>query len=148
MDEIFESIRSAGFRLTGPREAIIQVLREAEDWQTPEEIHARARHHCASLGLVTVYRTLSMLSEMGYVRRIHLEHGCHGYVRTELVHGHHVVCRNCRQAVEFSGMQEFSFLIERISDSTGYLVQEHMLELLGLCPDCQGQDFRSQLEGK
>ena len=137
MDEILENIRSAGFRLTEPRKAIIQVLSEAEDWQTPDEIHTRARAYCTSLGLVTVYRTLAMLSEMGYVRRIHLEHGCHGYVRTELVHGHHIVCRNCRQAVEFPGLQEVSFLIQRISDSTGYLVQEHMLELLGLCPECQ-----------
>jgi Fe2+ or Zn2+ uptake regulation protein len=137
VDEILETIRSAGFRLTEPRKAIIQVLSEAEDWQTPDEIHARARAYCASLGLVTVYRTLAMLSEMGYVRRIHLEHGCHGYVRTELDHGHHIVCRNCHQTVEFPGLQEVSFLIERISDTTGYLVQEHMLELLGLCPDCQ-----------
>jgi len=137
VDEILENIRSAGYRLTEPRKAILQVLSEAEDWQTPDEIHARARVYCTSLGLVTVYRTLAMLSEMGYVRRIHLEHGCHGYVRTELVHGHHIVCRNCRQTVEFPGLQEVSFLIQRISDSTGYLVQEHMLELLGLCPECQ-----------
>lgn len=141
MHEIFDHIRSAGMRLTVPRRAIIQVLNEAQDWQRPEEIHMRARLLCPSLGLVTVYRTLAMLSEMGFVRKIHLEHGCHGYVRTELVHGHHIVCRNCRQAVEFPGLQEVSFLIERISDSTGYLVQEHMLELLGLCPACQGQDL-------
>jgi Fe2+ or Zn2+ uptake regulation protein len=137
VDEIFESIRLAGFRLTTPRQAIIQVLAETDDWQTPEEIHARARKRYPSLGLVTVYRTMSLLSEMGYVRRIHLEHGCHGYVRTEMVHGHHVVCRNCRQAVEIPGIQEFSFLIERIADTTGYLVQDHLLELLGLCPECQ-----------
>ena len=127
MDEIFESIRSSGFRLTAPRQAIVQVLDETEDWQTPEEIRSRARKRYPSLGLVTVYRTLSLLSEMGYVRRIHLEHGCHGYVRTELVHGHHVVCQNCRQVVEFPGMQEFSSLIDRIADSTGYLVQDHIL---------------------
>lgn len=100
----------------------------------------RARKRNPSLGLVTVYRTLSLLSEIGFVRRIHLEHGCHGYVRSEFVHGYHVVCRNCRQAVEFPGMQEFSFLIDRIAKSTGYLVQDHMLELLGLCPDCQEED--------
>jgi Fe2+ or Zn2+ uptake regulation protein len=137
MKEIVDSIRAAGMRLTAPRQAIIQVLVEAEDWQTPEEIHLRACKLYPSLGLVTVYRTLSLLSDLGFVRRIHLEQGCHGYVRTELGHGHHVVCRNCRQTVEFPGLKEFSFLIERISDSTGYLVQEHMLELLGLCPECQ-----------
>ncbi len=137
MDEIYGTLRKAGFRLTAPRQAIIQTILSAEGWQRPEDILSRSRDRCPSLGLVTVYRTLSLLSELGYVRRVHLEHGCHGYVRTELTHGHHVLCRNCHQAVEFEGMEVFSSIIEQVSNKTGYLIEDHMIELLGLCPDCQ-----------
>jgi Fur family ferric uptake transcriptional regulator len=139
LDEIFKTLRSSGFRLTAPREAIIQTIVEADSWQRPEEILNLARTRCPSLGLVTVYRTLSLLSELGCVRRVHLEHGCHGYIRTELAHGHHVLCRNCHQAVEFEGMETFTTIIEKVSTQTGYLIEDHMIELLGLCPDCQGQ---------
>jgi Fur family ferric uptake transcriptional regulator len=137
MDQIYEVIRSAGFRLTAPRQAIIQTIVAADGWQSPEDILAHSRIHYPSLGLVTVYRTLSLLSELGYVRRVHLQQGCHGYVRTELTHGHHVFCRNCHQAVEFEGMEAFSSIIEQVSTKTGYVIQDHMIELLGLCPDCQ-----------
>lgn len=137
MEKIIQTLRSAGYRWTAPREAIIQVMLEADNWQTPEEILNRSRTYCPSLGLVTVYRTLSLLSELGCVRRVHLEHGCHGYIRTELAHGHHVLCRNCHQAVEFEGMEAFTSIIKQVSTQTGYLIEDHMIELLGLCPDCQ-----------
>lgn len=137
MEEIVEALRSEGFRMTAPRRAIIQTIIEADSWQSPEEIHYRSRSCCPSLGLVTVYRTLALLSELGYVRRVHLEHGCHGYIRTELAHGHHVLCRNCHQAVEFEGMDAFTSIIEQVSTQTGYLIEDHMIELLGLCPACQ-----------
>ena len=137
MEDINVALRSAGFRLTAPRTAIIQTIIEADGWQRPEEILDLARIRCPSLGLVTVYRTLALLSELGYVRRVHLEHGCHGYIRSGLAHGHHVLCRNCHQAVEFEGMEAFSFIIEQVSNQTGYLIEDHMIELLGLCPDCQ-----------
>ena len=137
MDEIYTKLRSAGFRLTAPREAIIHTMVEADVWQSPEEILNRSRVRCPTLGLVTVYRTLSLLSELGVVRRVHLEHGCHGYLRTELAHGHHVLCRKCHQAIEFEGMDVFSSIIEQVSIQTGYVIEDHLVELLGLCPDCQ-----------
>jgi Fur family ferric uptake transcriptional regulator len=137
MDKIYETLRSSGFRLTIPRRAIIETIVAADGWQRPEEILLRSRDRCSSLGLVTVYRTLSLLSDLGFVRRVHLDHGCHGYVRTELTHGHHVLCRNCHQAVEFAGLEAFSSIIEQVSNTTGYLIENHMIELLGLCPDCQ-----------
>jgi Fe2+ or Zn2+ uptake regulation protein len=34
-------------------------------------------------------------------------------------------------------MEAFSSIIEQISTKTGYVIQDHMIELLGLCPDCQ-----------
>jgi Fur family ferric uptake transcriptional regulator len=137
LDDILERLQSAGYRLTRPRKAVIRVLVEIDDWLRPEELHDRAQQHCPTLGLVTVYRTLSLLSKMGYVSRIHFEDGCHGYARTELTHGHHLVCRNCHQVVEFPGWEDFSSLIEPIERKTGFLIEDHVLELLGLCPVCQ-----------
>ena len=137
MNEILTALQQAGYRVTQPRQAVTQVLIESEGWLRPEIIHQRAQKDHPSLGLVTVYRTLALLSEMGFVSRIHLEDGCHGYARTQLSHGHHLVCRQCQQAVEFPGADDLDRLIDRIEGRTGFLVEDHMLELLGLCPKCQ-----------
>jgi Fur family ferric uptake transcriptional regulator len=136
-EEIFNKIRLAGFRLTRPRKAIVSVLVEAEDWVTPEEILLRGNVYCETLGLVTVYRTLSLLTKLNCVRRVHFERGCHGYVLRALHHGHHAVCRNCHQVIEFPGVEDFSSLFDHISHHTGFLVEDHMLELHGLCSNCR-----------
>ncbi len=137
--DTLELLRKAGFRLTRSRKAVVRVLHEAEDWLRPEEIHARGKRYCPSLGLVTVYRTLALLSNMDCIGRVHFEDGCRGYARTELVHGHHLVCRDCHQVVEFPGSKDLPRWIDKIANSTGFLIEEHMLELVGLCPTCQAR---------
>jgi Fur family ferric uptake transcriptional regulator len=135
-DRILEQLSQAGHRITRPRRAVVQALLEDEGHQNPAEVHARARAYCPTLGLVTVYRTLDLLAEMGFVRRIHTEDGCHGYASASRGHRHHVVCRACGSATEFEGC-DLSAFFEQVGRATGYRVDEHLLELVGLCPACQ-----------
>ncbi len=137
LEEFTDALQDRGNRVTRSRVAVARALLEAEDWLAPEEIHRRAQAHHPNLGLVTVYRTLRLLGELGYVRRIHLEDGCHGYARSELAHGHHLVCRDCQQVVEFPGSEDLDGLVRRLSSRTGFVIEDHMLELLGVCPSCQ-----------
>jgi Fur family ferric uptake transcriptional regulator len=139
-EEILQRLSEIGYRQTRSRRAVIRVLEEAKGWLRPEEIHVRGKHYCPSLGLVTVYRTLSLLSKMSYVGRVHFEDGCHGYARTELAHGHHLVCRSCHQVVEFPGWEDLSTLIEPIERETGFLIEDHVLALQGLCPVCREEN--------
>lgn len=125
--------------MTQPRQAVVRTLLDSSTWLRPEEIHRRALEAYPPLGLVTVYRTLELLEQYGFVRRIHLKDGCHGYASAALHHGHHLVCQQCQQAVEFAGLEEFQELMERITEQTGFVVEDHMLELLGVCPECQGE---------
>jgi Fe2+ or Zn2+ uptake regulation protein len=54
-------------------------------------------------------------------------------------HRHAIVCRACGQAVEFPGCEGLDGLIARVQQETGYRVQDHLLQLIGVCPDCQGR---------
>ena len=137
MDEILARLRTQGHRVTAPRLAVIETLEHADSWLSPELILARARDEYPGLGLVTVYRTLALLTELGYVRRIHLNGGCSGYARTGLGHSHHLVCRSCQQVVEFPGLEDLTQFIQGVQDKTGFQIEDHLLELLGVCPACQ-----------
>lgn len=138
MEELLSQLRMHGYRVTAPRRAVIEALEGAESWLSPESIQSRALARCPGLGLVTVYRTLALLSDLGYVRRIHLDGGCSGYASAGQGHSHHLVCRSCQQVIEFPGLEDLSRVIESVQDQTGFLIEDHMLELLGLCPACQG----------
>ena len=131
------ALKQAGFRLTRPRKAILTVLSGAGESLTPEEVLEKAEPLCPGIGLVTVYRTLALLSDLGQVRRLHQEDRCLAYVAANLAHGHHVVCRRCRRAVEFPGSEDLGAVIGEVARQTGFLVDDHLLELMGICPDCQ-----------
>jgi len=139
MKRLLDLLRSRGYRITRARRAVIETLEAADSWLSPEAIQQQAQAGCPGVGLVTVYRTLTLLSNLGYVRRIHLEGGCSGYARADLPHSHHLVCRSCQQVVEFPGSEDIDPLVERVQRVTGFRVEDHMLELLGLCPACQLQ---------
>jgi Fe2+ or Zn2+ uptake regulation protein len=142
MNSMLDQMQSHGYRITRARRAVAETLDTAEAWLSPETIQHRAQERSPGLGLVTVYRTLALLSDLGCIRRIHLEGGCSGYARTDLPHGHHVVCRSCQQVVEFPGSEDLHPLVERVRLQTGFQIEDHMLELLGICPECQKQEAR------
>jgi Fur family ferric uptake transcriptional regulator len=88
------------------------------------------------VGLVTVYRTLDLLSDLGFVRRIHSDDGCHGYATSSHGHHHHLICRNCGATVQFEGC-DLTLFLDRVGQDTGYRVEDHILELIGLCQACR-----------
>ena len=51
-------------------------------------------------------------------------------------HRHHLICRRCGEAVEFEGC-DLSLFLNHVSQQTGYAIEDHLLELVGLCATCQ-----------
>ena len=132
-----QRLSAAGCRVTASRQAVMQVLLDATTPLSPQQILDRGQllHH--KLGLVTVYRALALLEGLHLVRRIHLDDGCHGYLPASPGHRHALICRGCGRAVEFPGGNDLETLIGQVEARTGYRVDDHLLQLSGLCSDCQ-----------
>jgi Fe2+ or Zn2+ uptake regulation protein len=137
MTEWEQCLASAGCRITSSRRAVMHALMQADGPLSPQEVLEQAQAVHQQLGLVTVYRTLNLLSELHLVHRAHREDGCHGYMLTSPGHRHALICEVCGRAVEFAGEDDINALIERVEVGTGYRVDGHLLQLFGLCPDCQ-----------
>jgi Fur family ferric uptake transcriptional regulator len=133
---IIQQLSLAGHRNTAPRRAVIRALLEDEGYSSPSEVQERARAYCPTVGLVTVYRTLDLLAGLGFVRRIHTDDGCRSYAAASHGHRHHLICRRCGATVEIEGCDLSPFLA-RVSRETGYAIDDHLLELVGLCEMCQ-----------
>ena len=131
---IGQKLQEAGYKLTKPRLAVLQVLQENDKGLNPKEIHQLGKEIYPSMGLVSVYRTLDLLTELRLVTRVHSEHQCHSYA-SALSNRHYVICNTCYRVFDFpcQGLDE---LINRVQEETGFTVTEHLLELNGLCPDC------------
>jgi Fur family transcriptional regulator, ferric uptake regulator len=133
--EVLEQLSNQGFRLTQARRAIIRVLLDETGHLSPEELLRLARQTFPNVGLVTVYRTLELLSDLGYVRRVHSDHGCSGFAKVARGHRHHLICKACGRVVDFEGC-DLSAMVRRVEQETGFMVDDHMLELSGMCAAC------------
>jgi Fur family ferric uptake transcriptional regulator len=139
MDEWEQHLSEAGYRITEPRRAVMQVLLKANAPLSPQEILADGETIYSNLGLTTVYRTVALFEDLELARRVHRDDGCHGYVATTPGHRHHVICRHCGRVVEFAGSEDLEALIARVEARTDYRVVDHLLQLFGLCPECRGR---------
>ncbi len=132
-----ERLSRSGWRITMPRRIVMRVLQQAGRPLSPQEIHARGRRLYRSLGLVSVYRALAVLEQAGLVRRVHREDRCDGYILASPGHHHVLLCRRCGRAVEFPGAEDLSGLIAHVERRTGFRVEDHLLQLVGLCLPCR-----------
>ena len=121
-------MRGAGYKATPQRTAVLRAL-IAEQHQSLEEIRAR----CPGVGLVTVYRALGLLTELGIARRLDLGDGA----RYELAedHHHHLVCESCGEISEFEEcpLDPESLALKNFE----FEVRAHSLEVYGRCAGCR-----------
>jgi Fur family transcriptional regulator, ferric uptake regulator len=135
---LLEAFDRAGYRLTGPRRAVAELIARRDGHFTAADIQADARRGRPGIGRATVFRALDVLLELGVVERIDLPTGEHAYVTCEPRHHHHVVCARCGRAadVDDAGLRA---VVDDIEGQTGYRVDTHRLELFGECPACRGK---------
>jgi Fur family ferric uptake transcriptional regulator len=131
-----DELKSSGYRLTSARHSVVEILAASQFTLNPTQIFVEARQLSPELGLVTVYRTLEKLEDLGLIQRVHRVNGCHSYIAAPAGHQHLLICDNCNRAEYFSG-DNLSELIEQLDDERGYRIEGHWLQLHGICPDCR-----------
>jgi len=137
MDDWQKKLSAVGCRITRPRREIMAVLERSAVPLAPPEILSRAQRACPHMSLVTVYRALALYCEHDLARRVYYSDGGYGYALASPGHHHALVCRHCGQAVEFAGCAEMDALIARLEARTGFAIDEHLLQLYGLCAACR-----------
>lgn len=120
-------LRGRGYKGTPQRLAVLEAL-AAEQHQSIGEL----RERCPKVGMVTVYRTLDLLTEEGLVRRLDLGDG----PRYELAenHHHHMICESCGDISEF---EECPLDTERLPPDAAFEIRSHSVEVYGRCAVCK-----------
>lgn len=134
--EWLESLHQNGYRLTESRRAVVEIVASTHKALTPMEVFDAARAAHPDLGLVTVYRTLEKLEELGLIQRVHQPQGCQAFITAGHGHQHLLLCQGCGQVTFFEG-DDLGDLLVTLSEKTGYNIREHWLQLFGLCQDCR-----------
>ena len=128
-----ERLEDTGYRLTGPRRAVLEAIARTNRPFTIEELSARL----PNIGRATVFRTIKLLQELDIVCRVPLEDGGIRYERSRSgVHHHHLICSECGSVTEFSD-PSLDAAIEQNATTAGFEIDSHSAELYGRCATCQ-----------
>lgn len=132
-----KALRESGFRWTNQRALIVREALATHDHFTAEELLDLCRKKDPKVSRATVYRTLTVLEDKGFVEG--LETGDGGR-RFEHVLGHehhdHMVCTECEKILEFRD-DELERRQELAAKRVGFRIQRHSLRLYGICKQCQ-----------
>jgi len=136
---IISALDRAGLRVTEPRRSLAALIAEQDGHFTAADLVEAAQTQRLGIGRATVFRTLEVLEDLGAVERLDLPSGEHAYVGCEPAHHHHLVCSRCGRTdeIEDAGLRT---VVGDVARRTGYRIDEHRLELFGLCPACLDRD--------
>ncbi len=134
--KVIAALRRHGYKLTPQRRAVIQVVTSSQDHLTPATIHEKIRRVHPNISLVTIYRTLEILAELGLICEVHAGGNCRSYTISTPQHHHHLICSNCGIVIDFTG-HHLSGLERSLSKESGFRIDGHLLEFVGLCQACQ-----------
>jgi len=131
-------LRQHGYKLTPQRRRLLRVIALSHEHLTPAVLYERVRQEYPNIGLVTVYRTLEILSSLGLICEVRVAGNRRSYLmRRPSGHHHHLICSECGAVTDFTDC-DLGELEQRLSQETGFKIKSHNLEFMGRCQKCRG----------
>ena len=140
MNSFENELKEKGYRLTSQRLAVLKAAMATPGHFTAEDLHRELDR--SDIGIATVYRTVQLLLEMGYLKQAHLPGGSAVYEYSEEEGGHshaHMQCTSCGTVLEFRE-DMMADLEKAVMDQYGFFVTDHHITLMGLCSDCRNKE--------
>lgn len=137
-EQTIADLKEDGIRMTEQRRSIISYIIASRAHPTVEEIYNDLVEDFPGMSLATVYNTIRMLQDKGYVKEI--QFGVESsrfdfFVKGKNDH-YHGVCSNCGIVVDIDSPinEEIN---EAIQPETDFLITGHDIIFQGICADCQ-----------
>jgi len=124
-----------GFKLTHQRLQVFDILSDAQDHPSAEQVFERVRLRIPSISFDTVYRTLALFERHGVIGRVRQSDDRTRYDPNTQQH-YHLVCTRCKRIADIRWPTLDSLTPPRETEDWGMVQSRHM-ELRGLCRDCQ-----------
>ena len=124
-------------RMTAQQRAVLDLLQGSDRFRGAQQLHVDLhQRRGVRIGLVTVYRILSVFTDVEITESQRAEDGEMLYrLRTTPEHRHYLVCRQCGRAVGFTA-DEIEDFTSRLAQQHRYTDLAHQIDFYGTCPRC------------
>ncbi len=116
------------------RDCIQDFLMTRQDHPTAETVYMNIRKDFPRISLATVYRNLSLLADIGEIRKISTPDGPDRFDARIDPHVH-FHCSRCGCVIDLD-MEDISYLDETAGKAFAGKIEGHSILFHGLCPNC------------
>ena len=116
------------------RESIKEYLMSTKEHPTAEVVYQHVREENPKISLGTVYRNLTLLVELGEVRKISTGDGTDHFDADTSAHSHYF-CRCCHRLMDVDVTPSVDQILAASSAGIGTVEQASLL-FIGICKDC------------
>ena len=132
-----EALKKEGLKYTPQRTAVLEEIIKDKGHRESEEIYLALKKRGQHVSRATVYRTMDILVNNGFARKMNLGDGRARYEsKVNSPHHDHLVCMDCGLIVEFMD-QKIEDLQDEIAIQYEFQLKRHIHQLFGLCKKCQ-----------
>lgn len=121
--------------ITKQRQAVLQVIRDAEEHLTANEVFDSARRLLPGISFATVYNSLRYLKKEGLIGEVSFGNDATRYDR-KLTRHDHAICRECGKLVDLE-LTIPNRLLREAAERSRFEAESIELTLRGLCPECR-----------
>ena len=136
-EELTKKLRERQCRMTPQRVALLRLLTSSEDHPGAAQLYERLRAQFPTTSLATVYKTLSLLFDMGEVLELGFGNHEARFDANRPDPHPHLICLRCWKIVDGEPSLVPS-QVQEVAKGSGFQVTGHRLDVYGFCPDCQG----------
>lgn len=117
------------------RESIKVCLQGRKDHPTADMLYTDVRKEFPNISLGTVYRNLSLLSELGEIKRLTTGDGPDRFDGDTSTH-HHFICRKCHCVTDLT-MRDISEIKNVAAENFRGTIEDYSVNFYGICENCK-----------
>lgn len=129
--------RDNQLKATPQRLDVLKLLMTCSEHLDAEEIYQRLLKKKKNVSRATIYRTLEVLVEHDFVRKLDFGDGRMRYEQNQNPDEHHdhMVCQVCGKVIEFYN-PKIEDLQELVARDHNFVMLSHTMHIYGLCSEC------------
>ncbi len=133
--EMEQALRTAGYRITGQRKAILDYLVSTLEHPGAYKIFEEVKKIQPGLSLATVYNTLQVLTRNGLIKMLTFRED--NRYEANLSFHINLICKTCGKIQDFEAGTLLS--PEEVREKIGFEVMTYRMEYEGLCSECKAK---------
>ncbi|MBD5475149.1 MAG: transcriptional repressor [Lachnospiraceae bacterium] len=120
------------------RQVIKDFLMTRKDHPTADVVYMNVRHEYPNISLGTVYRNLSLLADLGEIKRLRVGDGV-DHFDADISDHYHFVCTECGSVIDLKadGLERIAETMEAVNAKFDGEIIGHVTYFYGMCGECR-----------